>query len=484
MCGIAGVSGTPLAALETLQALLVLQHRGQDAAGILGHDLLLHRFHLLRSAGLIQEALPAEKIQDFTGGIAIGHNRYATTATKSTDATDLQPQFINFPDGLGLAHNGNLVNAAELKQWLALECRRHLSSHNDVEILLNLIAEHLMRDESSDPFTRLCRAVRFTMERAQGGYATVGVWGGHGLFAFRDPHGLRPLVLGKKQTANGVAWMVASETNALRFLDYLPVRDVAPGELLYINEQGELSSALLKVGKPAQCFFEWIYFSTAESTMAGQSVYRTRLSLGERLAQQTKLLMQEGRLAPDVVVPVPDTARPAAIALAEALSLPYRELLVKNRYVQRSFILPNQAFRERALQLKLTTLSDEIRGKRVLLVDDSVVRGTTSKRLIRLLREAGAAAVYLASTAPPITHPCYFGIDFPDRSELVAAKCESSDLAAVLGADALIYQSFDDLQAAIPNTPLCQGCLTGQYPLDIHTSGEAFRLERETGALC
>lgn len=487
MCGIVGVVGAPHATQEALQALLVLQHRGQDAAGILTYDPQLSRFHHHRGHGFIQDALPAENLQAFQGTVSIAHTRYATTASKGDySLRNLQPQFVNFPDGIGLAHNGNLVNASELKQWLATECRRHLTSDNDLEVLLNLIAEQLVRDNATpDPLTRLSRAVRFTMEKAQGGYAVVGVWGGNGLFAFRDVQGLRPLVLGKRESPEGTHWMVASETSALRFLDYVPVRDVNPGELLLMTPGREPQSVQVMEPKKAHCFFEWIYFSSAESVASGTSVYRARLRLGEKLAAKARVMMDEGRIRPDVVVPVPDTARPAAIALAETLGVPYRELLIKNRYVQRSFILPTQQKREQAVQLKLTTVSEEIQGKRVLLVDDSIVRGTTSKRLIKILKEAGAAEVYLASTCPPITNPCYFGIDFPQSSELVAARHTLSELEQYLDAEAVLYQDIQDLKEAMSDTPLCTGCLTGVYPFDVSQSGAKFiqqRQESERGA--
>ncbi len=459
---------------------MVLQHRGQDAAGMVAHEPATGRFHLHKAHGLITEALTEEALRTFRGSVALAHTRYATTALKAERSLlDLQPQFVNYPDGIALAHNGNVVNTAELTDWLATECRRHLSSNNDAEILLNLLAEQLGRDgESGDPLTRLARATKFTMERAQGGYAVVGVWGGQGLFAFRDEHGLRPLVLGRREENGQESWMLASESSALRFLDYTPVRDVAPGELLFIRPGHAPESLMLKQGKTAQCFFEWIYFSSPESVPAGQSVYRARLALGEKLAGKVSTLMQEGRIAPDVVVPVPDTSRPAAIALAEQLGVPYRELLIKNRYVQRSFILPNQERRERAVQLKLSVVGEEIKGKRVLLVDDSIVRGTTSRRLIKLLKEAGAAEVYLASTCPPITHPCYFGIDFPQRSELVASSHGPEELATLLGAEAVVYQERADLRAAIAQ-PLCEGCLSGEYPFDVSASAACFQRARE-----
>jgi len=313
--------------------------------------------------------------------------------------------------------------------------------------------------------------VRDTMAKAQGGYAVVGIWGGHGLFAFRDAQGIRPLVLGRKDNS----YMVASETSALLFTGYTPVRDVEPGELLFIKPGQAPESVIIRQETKALCFFEWMYFSSAESTLAGHGVHNTRLNLGHRLAKQARTLQSEGRLDVDVVVPVPDTSRPAAIALAETLGLPYRELLIKNRYVQRSFILPSQALREQAVYQKLTPVREGLVGKKVLLVDDSIVRGTTSRRLITLLKEAGAASVVLASTCPPITHPCYFGIDFPDKTELISARMTPDELAKELGAERVIFQNAQDLHEALPGTPLCTGCLNGNYPVDVTAAAERFR---------
>ena len=480
MCGIVGVVGTPHASAETLQGLMVLQHRGQDAAGILSHEMASQRFHLHKQHGLIAEAIPHNVLARFQGEMAIGHNRYATIAVKGDRSTrDLQPQFVNFPDGIGLAHNGNLPDAPLLKEELGREHRRVLMSENDVEVLLNWVAQGLIDNDGADDFTRLARAVSTTMEKSQGGYAVVGVWGGRGLFAFRDPHGIRPLVMGRKVEDGRESWMLASESSALLFTGHTPVRDVAPGELVFIRPGHAPETVVLKQEKAAHCFFEWVYFSSAESTLAGHGVHNVRLSLGERLARQARLLQSEGRLNVDVVVPVPDTSRPAAIALAEALGLPYRELLIKNRYVQRSFILPSQAQREQAVYNKLTPVREALVGKRVLLVDDSIVRGTTSRRLITLLKEAGAESVVLASTCPPITHPCYFGIDFPDAAELVSAKHSPEELARFLGAERVLFQSTDDLAEALKGAGLCTGCLTGDYPHDIRAAAERFRRLRE-----
>ncbi len=479
MCGIVGVIGTPHAAVETLQALLVLQHRGQDAAGILSHELGTHRFHLHKQHGLIGEAIPDQVLSRFHGELAIGHNRYATVAVKGDRSTrDLQPQFVNFPDGIGMAHNGNIPDAAELKTELGLQHRRVLLSENDVEVLLNWVALGLEDNKTGDDFTRLTRSVRSAMEKAKGGYAAVGIWGGHGLFAFRDPHGLRPLVLGKKIEEGRTSWMLASETSALLFTGHIPVRDIAPGELVYLVPGLEPQTAILREEKRAHCFFEWIYFSSAESTIAHHGVHNVRLALGTALAKSAQALMQHNELSVDVVVPVPDTSRPAAIALAEGLGLPYRELLIKNRYVQRSFILPSQSQREKAVVQKLTPVREGLQGKRVLLVDDSIVRGTTSKRLITLLKEAGAASVTLASTCPPIEHPCYFGIDFPDRGELISSRFNATELARELGAERVLFQELVALQNALSDTPLCLGCLTGEYPHDVSAAAQRFRVQR------
>ncbi|MBY0517462.1 MAG: amidophosphoribosyltransferase [Bacteriovoracaceae bacterium] len=479
MCGIVGVVGTPQASSETLQALMVLQHRGQDAAGLLSHDLASHRFHLHKQHGLIASIFDAEKMQKFNGTIAIGHNRYATVALKDDqNHRDLQPQFVNYPDGVAIAHNGNLPDAHKLKIDLAQDHRRVLISDNDVEVILNLVAQGLTENNVGDEFTRLSRAVNQTMEKAVGGYAVVGVWGGHGLFAFRDAHGIRPLVLGRKIHEQTISWMVASESSALLFTGYTPIRDIAPGELVYLKNNEEPQTVILKNEKTAHCFFEWIYFSSAESTIAQYGVHNVRLSLGAKLAEQANILKSEGRLDVDVVVPVPDTSRPAAIALAEKLKLPYRELLIKNRYIQRSFILPTQAQRENAVYRKLTPVRDGIQGKKILLVDDSIVRGTTSKRMISMLMEAGAHSVTLASTSPAITDPCYFGIDFPNKSELISAKLNPLELARELAADQVIFQNINDLREVLKNVKLCTGCLDGQYPMPIAEAGKRFNDER------
>lgn len=480
MCGIVGVVGSPHASLEALQALMVLQHRGQDAAGILSHELSTHRFHLHKQHGLINQAIPETVVNRFQGEVAIGHNRYATVAVKGDRSTrDLQPQFVNFPDGIGMAHNGNLPDAPRLKDELGTNHRRVLLSENDVEVLLNWVALGLEQNDGSDAFTRLARSVRQTMEKADGGYAVVGIWGGQGLFAFRDPHGLRPLVLGRRIDGKGESWMLASESSALMFTGYTPIRDVAPGELIFIRPGYAPQTVILREEKKAHCFFEWIYFSSAESSMNGHGVHNVRLALGERLARQAGKLQSEGLLDVDVVVPVPDTSRPSAIALAEGMGLPYRELLIKNRYIQRSFILPSQAERETAVHQKLTPVRDALLGKKVLLVDDSIVRGTTSRRLISLLKEAGAKSVVLVSTCPPITNPCYFGIDFPNKEELVSARLSPEALALELGAERVIFQSHEDLQETLKGTSLCTGCLTGSYPYDIAGAAERFRARRD-----
>jgi amidophosphoribosyltransferase len=476
MCGIVGVVGTPFASPETLQALMVLQHRGQDAAGILAHEINGHRFHHHKQHGLVTQAIPENVLPRLQGEIAIGHNRYATVAIKGDRSTrDLQPQFVNYPDGIGMAHNGNLPDAPALKEELGREHRRVLVSENDIEVLLNWVALGLGENSSAEPFTRLSRSVRDTMKKAKGGFAVVGIWGGHGLFAFRDPQGLRPLVLGRKAINGNESWMLASETSALMFTGYTPVRDVAPGELLFIRPGQQPQSVILQEEKKAHCFFEWIYFSSAESTINGLGVHNVRLTLGQKLAKQARTLQSEGRLDVDVVVPVPDTSRPSAISLAESLGLPYRELLIKNRYVQRSFILPSQALREQAVYQKLTPVREGLQGKKVLLVDDSIVRGTTSRRLITLLKDAGAASVVLVSTCPPITNPCYFGIDFPDKDELISARRTPEELATDLGAERVIFQHEDDLKEALSGVPLCTGCLSGVYPVDVTAAAERFR---------
>ncbi len=470
MCGVIGVIG-PLqekkeawAAHEAYNGLLTLQHRGQDAAGLLSFDTVRHKFHSQKNLGLVSDVFDRDKIGSMTGNMAIAHTRYATTG--GNDVQDLQPMITGLPFGVGMAHNGNLVNYHELARQLTHNLKLQLLTTNDLEILLSLWCHFLTREgvplHKSFDFDSAVAATKKIFSLVDGAYAVVGLMAEYGLFAFRDPNGIRPLVLGKSDDGS---YCVASESVALNFLGYKVVRDIAPGELIFISKEGQVFSKIVKRQNPvAPCMFEWVYFAGAPSTLNEKSVYATRLRLGNILAKKVSAAMEREELAVDVVSPVPDTSRPASIALAEAISRPYREAFIKSRYVQRSFILNSQEARERAVQLKLTPILSEIKGKNILLVDDSIVRGTTSKSIVNLLRKCGAKRVSLAITCPPIRHPCYYGIDFPDPSVLVATDRNTEEIAQWIGVDNVIYLEETDLYHAIEKKSLCMGCVTGKYP--------------------
>lgn len=484
MCGVIGVIGPESkqnqswAAYEVYNGLLTLQHRGQDAAGILSFDG--HRFHLKKDMGLVPNVFDKHTLDKIQGLMAIGHTRYATTG--ADDISDLQPMVTGLPFGLGMAHNGNLVNYYELARHCAEDLQIQLMSTNDLEIFIALWCHVLQQkgipQKRKLKFTDAVEVTKHIFDQVDGAYAVVGLMAHVGLFAFRDPKGLRPLVLGKKETPEGMCYCVTSETSALTFLGYDLVRDVAPGELLFITPDGELYSQIVQNDpQKAHCMFEWVYFAGAQSTLDNRSVYRSRLNLGKVLAKRVKQAIEEGLTVPDIISPVPDTSRPATISLAEEIGIPYREAFIKNRYVQRSFILNSQEARERAVQLKLSPIASEIKGKNILLVDDSVVRGTTSKNIVALLKRYGAKNINLAITCPPIRHGCFYGIDFPDRRELIATDRNLKEIAEWIGVDQIIYLEASDLEEAIGTTSLCMGCIKGKYPT-LNRGSEEFTLKR------
>lgn len=483
MCGVVGVFGTPFSSQEAYQGLLLLQHRGQDAAGILSFDDDTKEFHHYKDLGLVSDVFRPEILAGFAGQMSIGHTRYATVGPKNPieSKRDIQPMTINYPHGIGMVHNGNIVNYFELKKYVQEEKRRHLFTSNDLEVLLNILSDGIKEKNVINQFDQFQEAVKFLFEKAQGGYSVLGILADKGLFAFRDPHGIRPLILGERDLTEeekklhpknfGKSYCLSSESNALNFLGYDVVRDLAPGEILFIDKSGEIFSSTdyskknQITSKP--CMFEWVYFANPESVLEGRSVYSTRLDFGINLGEEIRAYIERGEISPDIVVPVPETSRVAAISLSETLKIPFREVLIKNRYIQRSFILNTQESRNRAVQLKLTAIASEIRGKNVLLLDDSIVRGTTSKRIIEMVKEAGALEVYFATTCPPIKFPCYYGIDFPDPKELVASSRTHEEVREYLGADKLIYLSVAATKKSIGRENLCMSCIDGCYPVDI-----------------
>jgi amidophosphoribosyltransferase len=491
MCGVVGIIGPEEAAKEVFLGLFTLQHRGQDAAGILSYNEGEGPgFHLHKDNGLVERVFNEEIVNRLPGRMAIGHTRYSTVG-KSGSTADVQPLVLNYPYGIGMAHNGNLVNYYELVEKLRHDKHRMPLTTTDLEVLENLLADAIV--EIAGPgqeilrFDQLEKAVTSVMSQSVGGYSVVTMIAGQGMLAFRDPQGIRPLILGSRETmikdASGslikrTAYCVTSEMILLNFLGYDVIGDLKPGELVFVSLDGKLERKVLPLAKEGTpCMFEWVYFAGAESILEGKPVYNARLNLGKGLARKVRQYMERGDMQPDIVVPVPETSRIAAIALAEEIGIPYREVLIKNRYIQRSFILNTPEKRTKAVDLKLNPVRSEIVGKRVLLVDDSIVRGTTSKRLVDLVRRAGAKEVYFVSTCSPIRHPCFYGIDFPSTEELIATGRDEAQIATALNADKVIYLDQESIREAIGLKSMCMACLDGKYPTDV-SAGVAFREKR------
>ena len=481
MCGVIGLIGTSQASNKVLRGLSLLQHRGQDAAGILSYDET--GFHYVRNLGLVENVFTAENMKSLTGDMAIGHVRYGTAG--KSELRNVQPFLLNFPYGIGMVHNGNLVNFQALTQELKTKYQRQPLADSDTENIINLFAEGMAQSgqHRTPTFEDVSKAVHFIFEKAIGSYSIVTMVAGLGLVAFRDPYGFRPLVMGTRREEDGrESTAVASESSVLDFLGFKEFQDVNPGELVCISLSGEIFREKIETQKPRPCMFEWVYFAAPQSEMEHSPVYKARIELGKRMAKTVRERMAKDGIEFDVVTAVPETARTAAISLSEELGIPYREVLIKNRYITRTFILDSQDKREQAVQLKLAPVHSEIKDKRILLVDDSIVRGTTSRKLIELVRDAGAKSVYFASTCPPIKHPCYYGIDFPVEKELLAHNKTPEEIEETLGADGVIYQELDSLKNALfplKNITPCMACLTGEYPTTIAGASELIKTRNE-----
>ena len=444
MCGLVGVVTSVDVGVCLYDTLTVLQHRGQDAAGIMTSDN--GKLNLRKDNGLIKDVFRTRHMRRLTGQMGIGHVRYPTAG--STSPALAQPFYVNSPYGLALAHNGNLTNTEELSRDLFKADLRHINTDSDSEVLLNVFAHELQCRGNIKPTPEdLFAAVSGVHDRCRGGFAAVVMITGYGILGFRDRNGIRPLVFGSRQTDNGNEYMIASESVALDSQGFNLDRDVAPGEAVFIDVNGNLHSKVCtEPGEHTPCIFEQVYFARPDSLMDGISVYKARLRMGEKLADKLKRLRPNHDI--DVVIPIPDTSRTSALELANRLSLKYREGFVKNRYIGRTFIMPGQSQRKKSVRQKLNAIELEFRGKNVLLIDDSIVRGTTSKQIIQMAREAGANKVYFASAAPPIRYPNVYGIDMPAASELIAAGKTNSEVEELIGADWLVYQDLDDLIAA------------------------------------
>jgi amidophosphoribosyltransferase len=429
-------------------ALLLLQHRGQDAAGIVTENASL--FHTHKAPGLVQNVFHTRHMRELRGNMGIAHCRYPTAGCAFSEQ-EAQPFYVNAPFGIVFAHNGNLTNSDELRETLFKTGLRHLNTRSDSEILLNVFALALgkiVRETERLSDEAVFAAVERVHQSCRGAYAVVAMIAGYGVIAFRDPYGIRPLIFGKQETAEGTAWMVASESVALEALGFEVARDVAPGETLLIHRDGKLSSRSY-TGKVRlmPCIFEYVYLARPDSTIDGALVYDARVRMGAKLAEKIKRTPAFDDI--DVVIPIPDSSRPSAMELARSLGLSYREGFVKNRYVGRTFIMPGQALRKKSVRQKLNPVSFELKNKVVLLVDDSIVRGTTSKEIVQMARDAGARKVYFASASPPVRFSNVYGIDMPRAEDLVAHSRDENEVAAIIGANALIYQDLSALEEAV-----------------------------------
>jgi amidophosphoribosyltransferase len=444
MCGIVGVVSKQPVNQMIYDALLLLQHRGQDAAGIVTGQG--GKLYMQKSRGMVRDVFRTRTMRALPGDYGLGQVRYPTAGSADSEE-EAQPFYVNAPFGLALAHNGNLTNADALRSELTGVDHRHINTGSDSEVLLNVLARELDLVSDGLPLKPedLFRAVRGVHRRVRGSYAVVVLIAGHGLLAFRDPYGIRPLCVGTSET-DGV--MVASESVALEGNGFRLLRDVAPGEALYVDLQGGMRFEQCAQGARLNpCIFEFVYLARPDSVLDGISVYQARLNMGETLAQRVISVMPPSEI--DVVIPVPESSRPSAMQLAWKLGRPYREGFVKNRYVGRTFIMPGQAVRKRSVRQKLNAISQEFDGRNVLLVDDSIVRGTTSREIVQMAREAGARKVYLASAAPPVRYPNVYGIDMPTAAELVAHGRDVEEIRRLIGADALIYQDLEAMKRAV-----------------------------------
>ena len=464
MCGIVGIVGKSNVNQSLYDALTVLQHRGQDAAGIVtSHG---DRLFLRKANGLVRDVFQQRHMQRLVGKVGIGHVRYPTAGSSSS--AEAQPFYVNSPYGITLAHNGNLTNVAQLTKEIYESDLRHVNTNSDSEVLLNVFAHELaVRNKLQPTEEDVFAAVAGVHARCKGGYAVVAMVTGYGIVGFRDPNAIRPIVYGQRHTDEGVEYMIASESVALDVLGFTLIRDLEPGEAVYITDDGKLfTRQCAQNPQYAPCIFEHVYLARPDSIMDGVSIYKARLRMGEKLAD--KILRERPDHDIDVVVPIPDTSRTSAVELANRLGVKFREGFVKNRYIGRTFIMPGQAARKKSVRQKLNAIELEFRGKNVLLVDDSIVRGTTCKQIIQMARDAGAKNVYFCSAAPAVRYPNVYGIDMPSAHELIAHGRSTEEVGELIGADWLIYQDLPDLEDAVRDgnpaiTGFDSSVFTGEY---------------------
>ncbi|MCS7258593.1 MAG: amidophosphoribosyltransferase [candidate division WOR-3 bacterium] len=470
MCGVIGILADYEVVHDLYVGLITLQHRGQTSAGIVTYDTT---FHLKKGNGLASVVFNEKNLSRLRGKIGIGQVRYPTIGLGGEE--DAQPFMVNVPLGIAMAHNGNVTNYWELREELTTKCFRHLISYSDVEVILNVFADELtILPLHNFSFEMIVKATQGVFNRVEGSYSVVGFIAQQGLFAFRDPLGIKPLCLGENKNN----YIVASESAAIEHLGYKFVRDILPGEIVFIDNKRRFYSKVIETQMATPCIFEWVYFARPDSILDGIEVYSARERLGEKLG----LACLKANLKPDVVIPVPDSGRGAAQAVARILGVPQKEGLIKNYYIGRTFIMPKQSQRKNLVTLKLNVVKSVIAGKKVLVVDDSIVRGTTAQQIVGLLRKAEASKVYYGVTCPPIKYPCVYGIDMMTRGEFVARNRSIETIRRKIGADILIYQTLEDMCEAVKGDAkikkFCTACYTGTYPTGI-SKKEILKLEKE-----
>ena len=467
MCGVVGIiSGQKSVAGEIYDSLIHLQHRGQDAAGIMTYN---ERFHIKKGTGLIRDVFDEQNMSRLLGRVGIGHTRYPTVGGFSIE--EAQPVFTHVPYGIAMAHNGNLVNYAELSKEVVEKDRRHINSSVDIEVILHIFAHALDQggaESNNKFFDEICNGVKTVFDRAEGAYSVVGSIMNKGMFVFRDPNGIRPLVKGKRENDDGTMdHIFASETTMFHSLGYKPIGNVEPGEVIWVEEDGTIHSRILTKDQFTPCVFEYVYFARPDCIQNDVSVYRSRLRMGQNLAQKWKSKYPD--ILPDIVIPAPSTANTSALSFANELGVRYSEGLYKNPFIGRTFIMPGNEERRKSVRYKLVPQEFEIRDKDVLIMDDSIVRGNTSREIVRMVRDFGAKRVYFISACPPVKFPCYYGVDMPTRAELTAANQSIEEIRDFMKVDILMYQDIDDLKEAVTrkgdhniDRP-CMACLDGWY---------------------
>jgi amidophosphoribosyltransferase len=476
MCGVIGIISNDNVFRDLYQGLLAIQHRGQDSAGIITYD---GRFHTKKGNGLVRDIFTAENAERLKGNMGIGHTRYPTIGGGGGE--DAQPFQVNSPFGIIMAHNGNVINYSELKNVLFSSCHRLLNSDCDVEVILNVFAQELAEQNTKVLRPQnVFKAVKGVFQKVRGSYSVVAGIAGQGLVAFRDPFGIKPLVWGTRDDGILPSYAMASESVSLNIMNFADIKNVEAGQALYIDKKRKVHTHQITQRHHAPCLFEWVYFARPDSYIDNVNVYDCRVILGRFLAKEIK----KQNLKIDVVVPVPDSARDAAIEIARRLNLKYREALVKNRYIGRTFIMPADQERKSSVRQKLNPITSELKGKNVLLVDDSIVRGNTSRAIIDMVRECGAKKVFFASYSPPLRFPCVYGIDMQTKTEFVAQNASVDQVTKKLGADRVIYQSLDSLKKAVSMgnnklTHFCGACFDGDYPTGDVTPEILKEIERE-----